>query len=485
MKRTTSILLLILFCAVYCFGQKETNYWYFGYNAGLDFSKLQTIKDDSGLWTDNMPKAIWGPVNTGEGCFTLADANGNLMMSSDGVKVYNKNNKQMPNGSGLKGNSSATQSGIVIPMPGNNSKYYIVTTSALETNQKDGINYSIVDMTADGGLGDVIEKNIPLLNMPTDENIASVRKPNTDEYWVIHRQFNNSTRKLTIYVWEVTALGFSEIPKQYSIDLDTGDNAEPGYLKFSSDATRFVSPLYRTSYMLSGEFNPNTGEASGLKCRPVSITTHNYGVEFSYSGEQIFVGDPDARKGYHITWNNLRNTSLFMTDLNCPLANIQIAADGRIYGIEFRYRNLYVIMEPEKGASSEIRKFSNFLTSGVWIGLPSFASTWFSLNLDGNNVFCMNTEQEFTIEIKKSGKANNISYTIWNFGDDGENSIIKDRNLTPDNKQTHKYAYSRPGKYTITVRSYDDDDKLLKTQIKKVEVSPCVLPINPNVHLIK
>ena len=485
MKRTISILLLILFCAVYCFGQKETNYWYFGYNAGLDFSKLQTIKDDSGLWTGNMPKAIWGPINTREGCFTLADANGNLMMSSDGVKVYNKNNKQMPNGYGLKGNSSATQSGIVIPMPGNNSKYYIVTVAALETNPMDGINYSIVDMTADGGLGDVIEKNKPLYNVSTDENIASVRKPNTDEYWLIHREYNKSTQKLTVYVWELTSSGFSAIPKKYSIHVNISRSVQPGYLKFSSDATRFVSPLCYSNYILSGEFNPNTGEVSYVQCRQASPSTGIYSIEFSYSGEQIFIGAPNSRKGYHITWNNLRNTSLYMTDIKCPLTNIQIAADGRIYGIEIDTRNLYVIMDPEKGALSEIRKFSNFLTSGVWIGLPTFAATWFSLDLDGNDTFCMNKEQEFTLEIKKSGNADHISYTIWSFGDNEENSIIKDRDFTPDNKQTHKYTYTRPGKYTITVRSYNDDDKLLKTQTMKVEVSPCALPINPNLHLIK
>ncbi len=490
MKRTISILLLILFSAVYCFGQKETNYWFFGHNAGLNFSKLQSIRDDSDSWTNDMPVALSGPIKSSYGCFSLADANGDLLMSSDGAKVYNKNNKRMPNGSGLKGSSLATQSGIIIPMPGNDFKYYLVTVGSKAKNPQDGINYSIVDMTADGGLGDVIEKNKPLYNVSTDENIASVRKPDTDDYWLIHGEYNNSTQKLTVYVWELTSSGFSAIPKKYSIHVNILTSVQFGYLKFSSDATRFVSPLGSNNFVLSGVFNPNTGEVNDIRCRQAwspSSSSNAYSVEFSFSGEQIFLTDSNNKKGYHITWDNLRNTPLNVTDINFPLTNIQIASDGRIYGIEKDTRNLYVIMEPEKGALSDIRKFSNFLTKRVGFGLPTFASTWFAPNSNEDNVFCatfcMNMEHEFTFEIKKDANADNLSYTIWNFGDDKENCIIKDYDFTPDNKQAHKYTYTCPGKYTITVRSYDDKDKLLETQTMGIEVRPCVLPLNPNIHL--
>lgn len=232
-------------------------------------------------------------------------------------------------------------------------------------------------------------------------------------------------------MWELTSSGFSAIPKQYSIDVNIHTSVQFGYLKFSSDATRFVSPLYHSNFVLSGVFNPNTGEVNDIQCRQAgALSLKAYSVEFSFSGEQIFLTDRYNKKGYHITWDNLRNTSLNVTDINFPLTNIQIASDGRIYGIEKDTRNLYVIIEPEKGALSEIRKFSNFLTKRVGFGLPPFASTWFAPNSNEDNVFCatfcMNMEHEFTFEIKKDANADNLSYTIWNFGDGKENSIIKD-----------------------------------------------------------
>jgi hypothetical protein len=51
-----------------------------------------------------------GQLNTLEGCATIADNNGDLLFYTDGYTVYNKNHTIMPNGTGLAGNWSSTQS---------------------------------------------------------------------------------------------------------------------------------------------------------------------------------------------------------------------------------------------------------------------------------------------------------------------------------------------------------------------------------------
>ena len=107
------IVLLLCFVFVHlAYSQKEANIWYFGENAGLDFSAGEPI-----AITD-------GQLNTKEGCASIADENGSLLFYTDGNKVYNKNHVLMSNGSGLHGNSSSTQSAIVVPKPNSNSKYY-------------------------------------------------------------------------------------------------------------------------------------------------------------------------------------------------------------------------------------------------------------------------------------------------------------------------------------------------------------------------
>jgi len=79
----------------------------------------------------------------------------------------------MPNGAGLKGNSSSTSSAIIVPLPGSPNLYYVFTvdTDDLVYRNTEGLHYSIVDMSLNGGTGDidVLNKNTNLLPI-TSEN---------------------------------------------------------------------------------------------------------------------------------------------------------------------------------------------------------------------------------------------------------------------------------------------------------------------------
>ena len=59
----------------------------------------------------------------------------------------------MPNGTGLLGSQFNTQSAIIVPKPGDPLRYYVFTVAQL--GQSDGLNYSIVNMSLDNGMGDV------------------------------------------------------------------------------------------------------------------------------------------------------------------------------------------------------------------------------------------------------------------------------------------------------------------------------------------
>lgn len=115
MFQVLSILLFGTMPFVCTYAQKEMNTWYFGVNAGLDFSKMVNKKSDSNQ-NAKVPTYIPnGSISTSEGCFTISDSEGNLLMSSDGTTVYNKNATSttgaagyMQNGTGLLGNASAT-----------------------------------------------------------------------------------------------------------------------------------------------------------------------------------------------------------------------------------------------------------------------------------------------------------------------------------------------------------------------------------------
>src|SRR5258705_6855271 len=143
MKRSSLFLVfaLTLFSGKNSFAQHlEANIWYFGANAGLDFNS-------------GNPVALSGSqLYTLEGCLTISDKNtGQLLFYSDGIKVWNRNHQQMPNGFGLWGHPSSTQSGVVVAKPGSTTQYYIFTVAAQAgvagnpVQTYSGVAYSLVD----------------------------------------------------------------------------------------------------------------------------------------------------------------------------------------------------------------------------------------------------------------------------------------------------------------------------------------------------
>ena len=91
MRKLGSIISILIYSAFLASAQNESNIWYFGENAGLNFN--------SGI-----PVAlIDGQLVRQEGCASISDNNGDLLFYTDGSLVYNKNHLVMPNGSVLTG----------------------------------------------------------------------------------------------------------------------------------------------------------------------------------------------------------------------------------------------------------------------------------------------------------------------------------------------------------------------------------------------
>jgi hypothetical protein len=83
--------------------QKEANIWYFGTKAGISFRT-------------SPPTALTnGQMTTTEGCATISTFAGRVLFYTDGINVWDSTHSIMPNGSGLKGHSSSTQSAIIVP----------------------------------------------------------------------------------------------------------------------------------------------------------------------------------------------------------------------------------------------------------------------------------------------------------------------------------------------------------------------------------
>ena len=107
-----SILFFFFLFTSFVYSQGEANIWYFGQNAGLDFNS-------------GAPVALTnGQLNSNEGTSVLSNTLGELMFYTNGVTVYNKNHEVMPNGMGLYGDTSSTQSSLILQKPNSTNLYF-------------------------------------------------------------------------------------------------------------------------------------------------------------------------------------------------------------------------------------------------------------------------------------------------------------------------------------------------------------------------
>ncbi len=296
MKNLKTIVCCFLFLGIFhnSFAQAEKNHWYFGSNAYIDF-------------TSGSPVVGNGNLNTSEGCATVSTSNGALLFYTDGIFVYDINGNQMPNGSGLKGDPSSTHSALVVPNPCDINIYYIFTTTSIG---QDGMYYYEVDLTLNGGLGDIVVGSETLLLIDATEKIAAVKNTNGEDFWVTTTRL--STGFTEIYTWGVTLNGVSLTPNIFTSTHSTtlgdpfyGDIGNyPGQLKFNTDGTLLAAAqLYVDKEIDLYTFDATTGTATSFV---TNITTSGfpYGVEFSPNGNYLYTTSYFSKNAYQFDITN-------------------------------------------------------------------------------------------------------------------------------------------------------------------------------------
>lgn len=368
-RRTTLPLFFISLCVTVS-GQYEANNWYFGYGAGLSFS-------------DGKPVFQKGSINQWEGCASISDKKGRLLFYTNGQVVWNKNHKPMPKGKGLKGHNSSTQSSIIVPEPGSRTRYYVFTVAS--EGGAAGLQYSIVDMQADDGLGDVIEKNAPLLT-PVCEKVTAVRHTDGKNIWVITRKYDSDE----YHAYLVTAGGVSEQPVISETDnVVSGRLNTIGYLKVSPDGKKLAA-AHMTSFTEVADFDPATGKVSN----PIKLL-HNskayaYGVEFSRNAELLYVTEMGQTNGsgsyaifqYEVSANadNMTTSKQLIGagNLGGAAGALQLGPDNKLY-IAFNQQNyLGCIQYPGKRgeACAFEQEYVSLTTAKSGLGLPTFIQSY-------------------------------------------------------------------------------------------------------------
>lgn len=330
----------------FLFAQNEGNIWYFGYNCGLDFnSGTPTVLSNSAM-------------RAHEGCSSISDSGGNLLFYTDGDTVWNSNHVPMPNGTGLTGNETSTQSAMIVKQPGTQNIYYIFS---LFTDYC----YSVVDMSLNGGLGDVTSaKNVMIFSGISTEKQCATYSSNGTDIWILMHNSN------IFYAYQLTSTGFNALPVQSTIGLTDQNNY--GQMKFSPQGDKVAFGIYTNSTtpdICLSDFDNSTGIVSN-NIDIYNGNTQCYGVEFSSDGSKLYASSHPSGAIYQYDLNAGSSAAIIASQtqigssLVTELTGLQIGPDKKIYACLEGSHFLAVINSPDSLGTA-----CNFADSAINLGI--------------------------------------------------------------------------------------------------------------------
>lgn len=491
--------------------QGEASNWYFGNGAGLVFDvNLGTVAADA--------SAI-NTISTTEGCSSISDPNGNLLFYTDGKSVWNANHQLMPNadyngGLGLLGDPSSTSSAVIVPKPGNTNQYYIFTVDEPHHNNSwafpnqgpadvngnpiaqysdnngnggfvpnvddgfnNGFNYSLVDLTLNGGTGDVVttEKNIHLVTYnPNDqeqdsykcsEKITAVEHADGVSYWVI-TQFID-----TFYAFRVDSNGVDPNPvtSQLTPTITTSGYRRNaiGYIKTSPNGSK-LAVCHNQNGSTEGGAENNSGSfwlydfdnSSGTVSNPQALlqNTTAYGADFSANSKKLYVSNSSRVIQFDLEAPDIAASQVTVHQQTSFIGAVQLGPDGRIYICNTQDNfSLDVINNP-----NEVAFACGYQTNGIFLspgtsatlGLPPFIQSFLIARIETENV-CFGDTTIFSVDSSET-----YTSILWDFGD---------TNTSTDDSPMH--MYSAPGTYSVTATlTTDSETKTFNTTVTIYEV---------------
>ncbi|WP_299111266.1 T9SS type B sorting domain-containing protein [uncultured Winogradskyella sp.] len=473
------ILVYMFFGTLALFSQNaETENWYFGDFAGLNFAPTE---DPNILSNSDMIAPA--------GCASISSISGELQFYTNGIDIWNKNHFIMDNGSGLFGYEEATQNSIIIPIADIQGQYYVFTVGF------GGLYYSIVDMNLNGNLGAVTQKNIPLIPRPNMGKLSAVHHADGQSIWVMSTRKNVDNEFTSFTAVKVNTDGTIE-------DTVVSDGlafraVTEGVLVFSPNGERMACsnylPASLTDHILIFDFDNQTGVVSNRRNLLTSLTFFEVisanGLAFTRDSEYLYAtlikqgflnvaeGTVSVPEGYNTS--NL----IYEYDLNIlspqeyytlhyeqfregfPGA-LQLAKNGKIYralpkntdeGTNF----LGTAYNPDISTVSSTYDHNSIDLSpdNVRLGLPNFIQSHLRTRILTENI-CLNEELPFEVDTYAT-----ITAAQWDFGDG-----------TTSNEIAPTHVFTDSGIYDVSVTITVNNRPISTTKKIEVYALPELLP---------
>jgi hypothetical protein len=350
--------------------------WIFGRHCGLSFATTP-------------PSVIFSPfpaIDTYEGCASISDSSGNLLLYTDGLNVWDSSGTVRY--TGLLGDPSSTQSAIIVPDPANDRQYYIFTTDGSSApspwNHFNGIRINI-DTWAVTQLSSLMTMPVTSDYSPT-EKLTAVQHKNCKDFWVItiiqkgNVEVGSGTGSFRVF--KVDSSGVSHVGDT-PMNINVFDG---GYLKVSQNGKRLAvaNGLGRNILLYSFDNSSGIIDITSLITILPPEPAVIYGIEFS----------PNSNLLYYSTLTQLTAPAyIFQVDLTLPIASVlvgthtnpegngryvigalQLGMDGVIYIAKDAESSLGGILNPDvpgTGCNVNMSYIPNLANGICLMGLPN------------------------------------------------------------------------------------------------------------------
>jgi len=310
--------------------------WVFGNNSWLDF-------------TSSPPTPISGAaITTWEGCASISDSAGNLLFYTDGKTVWDSSHNQQV--TGLLGNSSSTQSAIIVPNPGNNQQYYVFTADGA-SGSDNHFNGGLVDLSTSTWSFTSLSGLMTLPNTTgysPVEKITAIQHKNCKDFWVLtllqKATLDADSGPGILRVFLVNSSGVNHVS-----DISLRQNIiDYGYMKGSSDGSKLAIANYGSNQILVFPFDSATGTLDVVGGITINTSTNQrYGLEFSPNCALLYYSDVFTGPIYQVDLMNSGLASTAVGNVSTNTGALQLGIDNKIYISKYNQNSLAAILDPD------------------------------------------------------------------------------------------------------------------------------------------
>jgi hypothetical protein len=278
--------------------------WCFGDSAGINFASGTPIPISSGM--------------DGRGsCSSISDSSGNLLFYTSSTNyplwfsgysnvgcVYNKANQIMFGGDSLVSHQGY-QEHVIIPFPGNSNLFYLFHVGVFANY---GLYYSLIDMTQDGGMGAVTQKNIQIDSLAPIDGINVIKHANGRDWWLLFRNWQVHNNDYYLYLITPDSIFSHSIQSVGDTNL-----TNESFIQFNQSGNQILVVSWKGIIELLN-FDRCTGLMTLNKVIEHEAVNYPYyfGCEFSPNGRFAYVVSADYANGMS------NNSHLYQYDLNLP-----------------------------------------------------------------------------------------------------------------------------------------------------------------------